>query len=343
VPGLILLRQKNSRLPPVNTTIPVAMAKNKGKRSSGANAVSPDGGVPVNTSNSGADNPPKLEENAFAGLRQKIEQKLKGENAAKQKPKNKAKDAAGDSEKKGKTASPKPASKQESNKNKGQKRDRNGDVIAREEKSAGEEKSKPSNGNENDALRQEILALGGTQEDFDMLAGVGSESEVEDAAGASKESKKKSNDDSLRKELSSMLASAGQVAPGDLDEAEEGSEDNTKDEDGDDESLDGEQSEDGNSVGEEISDVEEETPQLPAEPAQEPSKPSKKEKAKESAETEPEDIIPKEYSKLVSISQCFSDIELMGCRLFLHDRTGTPLLCLRFRLQRKGNHSRAIW
>lgn len=341
MPGLILLRQKNSRLPPVNTTIPIAMAKNKGKRSSEANAAPPDGGVPVNTSNAGADNLPKLEENAFAGLRQKIEQKLKGENAAKQKPKNKAKDAAGDSEKKGKTASPKPASKQESNKNKGQKRDRNGDVIARE-KSSGEEKSKPSNGNENDALRQEILALGGTQEDFDMLAGVGSESEVEDAADASKKSNK-SNDASLRKELSSMLASAGQIAPGDLDEAEDGSEDNTKDEDGYDESLDGEQSEDENNVGEEISDVEEETPELPAEPAQEPSKPSKKEKAKESAETEPEDIIPKEYSKLVSISQCFSDIELIGCRLFLHDRTGTPLPCLLFRLQRKGNHSRAIW
>lgn len=281
--------------------MPAAMAKNKGKRSSGASATSPDGGVPVNVSHSGTDNGPKLEENAFAGLRQKIELRLKGENAAKQKPRNKSKDVSNDSEKKGMTPLSKPVPGRESNKTKGQKRDRNGDVIARQEKSAGKGKeSNPNSRSEKDTLRQEILALGGTQEDFDMLAAIDSESEVEDAA--SKKPNKKSDEDLLRKELSSMLASTGQIAPGDLGEG--GDHAAEEEEENDDDGQDSER--DGN-LGEDISDVEEEAPSSPA-LVEESPKSSKKETAMEASAAEPENILPKGYSKLVGIPKPFSGL-----------------------------------
>ena len=281
------------------------MAKNKGKRSSDVKAASPDGGVPLNESNSGADSLPNLDQSAFAGLRQKIEQELKNENEAKQKPKNKAKDTSNDAPKKTndtpkkeKAAPAKPESKEESNKNKGKKRDRNGDVIAREQKNAG--KSKPSSSgqkNDHDTLRQEILALGGTQDDYDLLADIDSESEVEGAADTSKKSNKKSDDDSLRKELSSMLAAAGQVVPEDLNGAEDNAAD--EDEDEDEEPEIGEDSEDEEGLEQEISDIEEETPPAPSPKAAKEQ--SKNAITKEPAKVEPETILPKAYSNLVCI------------------------------------------
>lgn len=278
------------------------MAKGKGKRSSGADTVIPDGGVAVNDSNAGTETLPQIEESAFAGLRQKIEQKLKDQNNAKQqKSKNKSKSDSKDTPKK--ENAPKPGPTQDSKKanddNKGKKRDRNGDVIAKEEKTGGKGKpSKSSSEDENDALRQEILALGGTEEDLDLVAGVGSESEVEDKADAPKKQSNKSNDDSLRKELSSMLAAAGQVVPDDIEDDEEegeeeeeadGDEEEEEEEDGDDESD--EQEDDAE---QEVSDAEEEA--SPAPPAKAAKESTKKEPVKS------EDYVPKEYSKLVSTS-----------------------------------------
>lgn len=263
------------------------MAKGKGKRSSGADTAIPDGGVAVNDSNAGTEAAPQIEESAFAGLRQKIEQRLKDQNNAKQqKSKNKSKGDSKDTPKKENALKPAPTqdSKKANNDNKGKKRDRNGDVIAKEEKTSGKSKpSKPSGEDENDALRQEILALGGTEEDLDLVAGVGSESETEDKADAPKKQSNKSNDDSLRKELSSMLAAAGQVVPDDLEDDEEEEE---EEEDGDDESD--EQEDD---VEQEVSDAEEEASPVPSAKA-----------TKESTKKEPvksEDYVPKEYSKLV--------------------------------------------
>ena len=273
------------------------MAKGKGKRSSGADTAIPDGGVAVNDSNAGTEAAPQIEESAFAGLRQKIEQRLKDQNNAKQqKSKNKSKGDSKDTPKK--ENAPKPAPTQDSKKanddNKGKKRDRNGDVIAKEEKTGGKGKpSKPSGEDENDALRQEILALGGTEEDLDLVAGVGSESETEDKADAPKKQSNKSNDDSLRKELSSMLAAVGQVVPDDLEDDEEGEEEEAdgdgeeeQEEDGDEEIDDQE-----DDAEEEVSDAEEEASPVPSAKA-----------TKESAKKEPvksEDYVPKEYSKLV--------------------------------------------
>ncbi|BCR86138.1 RNA-binding ribosome biosynthesis protein MAK21 [Aspergillus chevalieri] len=276
------------------------MAKNNNK---GKGSAIPDGGVALNDSNVGGDSLPNFEENAFAGLRQKIEQKLKDQNSkSKNKGKGGAKDAPKNDTPKKDAPAPKNNTKNESapraapkqepkNDNKGKKRDRNGDVIAREEKSAGKDKvSKASD----DTLRQEILALGGTEEDLDLVAGVESEDEVEDV-NTSKKSGKKSDDDALRKELSSMLAAAGQVVPEDLkdDEVEEEQEEEADDDeeeegDGDDESDEQEEAE------EEESDAEEEASPEPSANAEEYSKETKKEPVK------PEEfVVPKEFAKLV--------------------------------------------
>ncbi|KAL4993093.1 CBF/Mak21 family-domain-containing protein [Aspergillus recurvatus] len=259
------------------------MAKGKGKQSTGANSV------PVKndttTKPSADDALPQLEESAFAGLRQKIEQRLK-DGAAKQKSKNnKSKTAPADDAKNAKNNAMKSDSKSQppSDKNvKGKKRDRNGEVI--ENKESG--KSKSNKNDDNDTLRQEILALGGTEEDFDLLAGVDSESEIEDAKPSRKS---KGSAEDLRKELSSILAAAGQVVPDDLadDEVEEveDDEDEVEDEDEEDEEADeAESAEEQSSPEDEFSD---ETPEQDL-----------KQPAKEVKETAPEVIFPKEFSKL---------------------------------------------
>ncbi|KAJ1713796.1 CCAAT-box-binding transcription factor [Aspergillus flavus] len=271
------------------------MAKGKGKRSSGVTAVAPEGGA--NDSNAGANAVPQFEESAFAGLRQKIEQRLKDQNAAKQKPKNNKKDASNDTPKKNNESTPKFDTKRnDTYKNKGKKRDRNGEVIAREDKNAsGKDKSsKSKEADQSDALRQEILALGGTEEDYDMLAGVDSESEVEDAKNTSKGSGSKSEEDALRKELSGILAAAGQVVPDDIadDEEDEAGQDEEEEDDEEDVEDDEVDLDSGDENDSEEADQESSDEDVPPTPAA--KEPTKNEKAKNSAEPP----LPKEYSKL---------------------------------------------
>ncbi|KAJ5135754.1 CCAAT-binding factor [Penicillium bovifimosum] len=205
------------------------MAKGKGKGSSGTTENAPTTSVSAPAAETTVAMP---DESAFAGLRQKIEQRLKNQNqnagkgkkdntkpAPNNKPTPNAKSAPTPdfSSKKGKQSPAKPARAQDSAQ--GKKRDRNGEVITREEKKGESNKpgkpkgSKKSNADE--TLRQEILAMGGTEEDLDLLADVDSESEVEGESGNA--------DDDLRKQLSSMLEAAGHVVPEDLadDEVEE--------------------------------------------------------------------------------------------------------------------------
>ncbi|KAJ5832295.1 hypothetical protein N7474_000606 [Penicillium riverlandense] len=244
------------------------MAKGKGKRSSDANESHSEAAVAAPGSQTTPD-VPNLDEGAFAGLRQKIEQRLKDQKSGKGKSKDNGKAKAPAVE------APLKKEKQKADQNqgsaKGKKRDRNGEVIAREEKKGGKNKKEksdaPAKNNQEDTLRQEILALGGTEEDFELLAGVDSESEVEDAPS---KSKNKSGEDSLRNELSKMLEAAGQVVPPDLadEEVDEGGEDEEEDEGEDEDGDDSSEPED--------SDVDE----TPTEPAA------------------PEVKVPKEYAKL---------------------------------------------
>ncbi|KAL3491170.1 CBF/Mak21 family-domain-containing protein [Aspergillus germanicus] len=267
------------------------MAKGKGKQSSGANSVPVKGNALKDAPkvDAEADAFPQIEESAFAGLRQKIEQRLK-DGASKQKSKNnKSKPAPVEDAKKPKQSPAKTDSKSKfgSDKNNhGKKRDRNGDVIARDEKKQ-DKSQKPATKDSDDTLRQEILALGGTEEDFEMLAGV--DSEDEEDADTSKKSNGKSDDASLRKELSSILAAAGQFVPDDLeDEDVEGEVDG----DEDDEEV---EEDDNDDDEEEESEEAAESDESPEEP---PKKEPKQSAKKEVKQSEPEVVFPKEFSKL---------------------------------------------
>jgi ribosome biogenesis protein MAK21 len=263
------------------------MVKGKGKRSSGANEPIPDGGVSLSESQS-APSEPQIDESAFAGLRQKIEQRLKDQSSAKGKLKKNDKSnaqAQATPTKKESEFNPK-ASKAKDASAHGKKRDRNGEVIAREDKKEGKNKAakSPKKGGNDETFRQEILAMGGTEEDLELLADVDSESEVEGV-------NVKSGDNDLRKELSKMLEAAGHVVPQDLaeDEIEEEEDEQEEDEQEEDEQ---EEEEEENSEGAEISDVEESEPE-------DVSDISDVEEAPKPKEKQPEIMIPKEYASLV--------------------------------------------
>lgn len=271
------------------------MAKGKGKRSSSANETVTNVSVSTSQTESAPDaQMPQLDEGAFAGLRQKIEQRLKDQSSGKGKSKKNDKSNAlfqKSPATKDKQGTSQAGKKQEDSAH-GKKRDRNGDVIARDEKKAGKSKQdKPAAGakknNSNDTLRQEILALGGTEEDLELLADVDSECEVE---GTSSKSKAKGGDDDLRKELSKMLEAAGHVVPDDLgeDEVEEEEEAEAEDEleeDAQDEGSDGD--------SEETSEPEDDEPE---DSDTEETQPAPKETK---AKKEPEAVVPKEFAKLV--------------------------------------------
>ncbi|KAJ5343533.1 hypothetical protein MYU51_021611 [Penicillium brevicompactum] len=244
------------------------MAKGQGKRSSDANEAAPAAAVAAPA----AESTVMPDESAFAGLRQKIEQRLKNQNQNSGKGKknnnNKAPVPSKDtSDKKGKPPPAKPSRPQDAAQSK--KRDRNGEPIARVEKKSGKDQQDKPKGSKKlsseETLRQEILAMGGTEEDLDLLAGVDSESEVEGETAK--------GDDDLRKQLASMLDAAGHVVPEDLadDEVED-----VEDEEESDEEVDAEDSEDNAESSGPESDIEEE-------PAH---------KAK------PELALPKEFQKL---------------------------------------------
>ncbi|CRG85049.1 Ribosome biogenesis protein MAK21 [Talaromyces islandicus] len=160
--------------------------------------------------------------NTLASLTKNIEARLKGDNKSKDKKSSNTapdkRDAKGPkspaSKPNGKGRADKPVenSRPGSKSFQGKKRDRNGTVIEKAEKtekSGKPQKPKSENdgaGDEDDVLRKEILALGGSKEDFDLLADVVSDSEVEDST----KTKSVSDENALRKELAKLLKGSGQ-------------------------------------------------------------------------------------------------------------------------------------
>ncbi|KAJ5893995.1 hypothetical protein N7495_005686 [Penicillium taxi] len=248
------------------------MAKGKDKRSSGA-SKSPKNEDDSTSKSQSTTEMPQIDESAFVGLRQKIEQRLKDSSSKGKSKKNANKPTASvEAASPKKDASYTKGGKKQESSVQGKKRDRNGDVIARDEKKGGSSKKTTD---DVDTLRQEILALGGTEEDLELLEEVDSESEVE---GESKP-KGKSGDDDLRKELAKMLQAAGQVVPEDLgdDEVEEGEDiEEEAEEEISDEDMEDANEEDNEES--EVSDIEE-------------APPAKKQ--------EVDIVVPKEYAKLL--------------------------------------------
>lgn len=259
------------------------MAKGKGRRESGANEDLQKGGASA-TDSQPADIP-QFDDGAFAGLRQKIEQRLNNQSSGKGKSKKDKKPQPSIETPKKEKDTPKAGKNQGSAQ--GKKRDRNGDVIARGEQKGDQKKQGkpegPKKNIKNDTLREEILALGGTEEDLELLDGVDSESEVEGAPSKGK----KGGDEDLRKELSKMLEAAGHVVPDDLEDDEAEAEADEDEEDDIEEADDGSEADSEDASEPEESDIEEAPP----------VKPTKK---------EPEVVVPKEFAKLVSAGHLLS-------------------------------------
>lgn len=295
------------------------MAKGKGKRSSGVTGTAADARAPSAKPQITPDMS-QLDESAFAGLRQTIEQRLKNQSSSKGKSKKDNKPQASieiTPTKMGQSTALRTGKKQDSTQ--GKKRDRNGDVIAREGKKGGKNKqTKPEDSKDEEeiaTLRQEILALGGTEEDLELLAGVDSESEVEGVSSKGN----KGGDNDLRKELSKMLEAAGHVVPDDLED-EEAEEEMEDDLEANEESDEDEEENTGSEDVIDISDIDD-TP------------PAKESKAKATKSKEPEVVVPKEYSKLVSsvinTKRKSMLADLSDHRQFFPDLTGTTFPYLR--------------
>ena len=171
------------------------MAKGKGKRRSEDGFTATSGAKPANADSNAL---PHISEGALANLTKNIEQKLRG-NAAKsgsgQKP------AGREHEENHHPSNRTPAAK------KGKKRDRNGKVLA-SNNSSGADKSTASKSK--DALEQEIYAIGGTREDYDLLAAVESNSEVDGSdEGSRNQGGKYVDNDSLRKGIAKLIGGSG--------------------------------------------------------------------------------------------------------------------------------------
>ncbi|EED24119.1 CCAAT-box-binding transcription factor [Talaromyces stipitatus ATCC 10500] len=188
------------------------MAKNKEKRSSTGKASQAEKPHDVGESKASADdNILSLDAGALANLTRNIEQKLKdGKDAA-----NKKSQRQVNNSRTGTKKSPlkdvrekKETTNKPQNSNQGKKRNRDGEFIDKPAKGGNAEIDR----SQDNILRKEILALGGSEEDFDLVAEVASDSEVEGpASGPNKRAG--SSDDALRKELAQLLKDAGQFNP----------------------------------------------------------------------------------------------------------------------------------
>lgn len=285
--------------------IQLVMAKSKGKRSSTGDASLSEGTLVDKTSQASNENFISLDAGALANLTRNIEKKLKDGNNPTSKKVQKGTDR-GKRIANGASAKHINGKKETSNNNnnkvqtskQGKKRSRDGQVIEKPTVKDGNAGS--GHNEEEDILRQEILALGGSMEDYDLLANVESDSEVE---GTTSETKKKagSNDDALRKELAQLLKGAGQFNPVIPDEEAEDEEQQSESEDGNESDED----EDEEDAPEEDENETEDAAQTKRNGAQTKEVPApSKVAAISAANAEAQSHFPKEFSRLVCSSCC---------------------------------------
>ena len=186
------------------------MAKAKSTRSTGAGAKGANETVPKNRSMETADFP-NLDDSALATLTQRIEQKLQDRSGTTKASAKTSERLVLNSQKKRNIASENQIGRKQTL-SKGKKRNRNGDVKEETGKKADDK---------NETLRREIQALGGGEEDYNMLIGVDSESELEYHADVPVKSQRQPSDDILRKELAKMLKETGEVEVKIRDEEED--------------------------------------------------------------------------------------------------------------------------
>jgi ribosome biogenesis protein MAK21 len=183
----------------------------KGKSSSVPQTGSSKDTTVIQNSTKDSESPLSLDENTLASLRQKIEQRLASTNAStKISSKNKHITLTEAAKKKGLQQHV----RDKQNINKGKKRNHNGEIIAGEQLEVTARRPPTLGKKDRDSdLRNEILALGGDDDDFELLAQVDPEGQEGDFVEVSAKSDGRINEDTLRRELSKMIQSAGHVEP----------------------------------------------------------------------------------------------------------------------------------
>lgn len=146
---------------------------------------------------------PDLSGAALSNLTKNIQQRLKGNGKADTTPQNNKKKPAPKAPEVRKET--KPAVSDNAPNKTGKKRDRSGKIITPQPKKGtaiSATASAPKNTQNGNALEQEIFAIGGTKEDLELLAGIESDSEMEDIT----EAKGRGNDvDNLRSHLGKLM------------------------------------------------------------------------------------------------------------------------------------------
>lgn len=174
--------------------------KTKERRSSANGVPNTASEMPANPLTLNADSLPDLSLSVLAKLKRRIEQGFQDQEPQSQKDKKVSLSELKQKTNAGPQSEPKAVNK------KGKKRDRNGEIIAPQE---GKEKPRSKfdeRGENGNLLENEIYAIGGTKEDYDLLADVESDSEMEIFEDTPRKySAKAVNEHTLRNDIEKML------------------------------------------------------------------------------------------------------------------------------------------
>ncbi|OAX82919.1 hypothetical protein ACJ72_02726 [Emergomyces africanus] len=175
--------------------------KTKGRRSSANEVPVTVAEKPANSPIPNVDSLPDLSAGVLANLTKRIEQGLQDQKTQPQKERS----VAASELRKKKDVRPQPEPKPDNQK--GKKRDRNGEVIIAHGGAKGNSVPKDAERNSNGTqLENEIYAIGGSKEDYDLLAGVDSDSEMEVSEdGPGMQRGKAVNENTLRNDIEKML------------------------------------------------------------------------------------------------------------------------------------------
>ncbi|EEH41484.1 CCAAT-box-binding transcription factor [Paracoccidioides lutzii Pb01] len=177
-------------------------SKTKGRRSSANDIAISAAEKPAKPPVSNTDSLPDLSDGILANLTKRIEQRLQGRVGAETLPQKEVK-APTDELGNRKYAGPQAEVKSDNRKEK--KRDWNGEVIAPQGAVKGRERPKGKREGHGNKLENEIYAIGGSKEDYDLLAGIDSDSEMEMSAVTPKQDGKQVNENTLRNDIAQML------------------------------------------------------------------------------------------------------------------------------------------
>ncbi len=159
---------------------------------------------------------PTFDETALSKLTQKIETQLSNPAGNKQGDNSRKNESDGGNSRRVNDIAPNASKVNAAPSKKGKKRARNGDVLTAEKEGKMTAPTKPVEKELDKDLEREILALGGTNEDLELIAGVESGSEMDEKSASHIKSKGSVDEKSLQKSINEIIKDIG--PPEDLSE-----------------------------------------------------------------------------------------------------------------------------